>query len=47
MNRDDEVMDENRLYKVMSCVCVRAEKYSHISLSDNVVSHYLAIARKG
>lgn len=28
-------------------VCARAEKYSHISLSDNVVSHYLAIGRKG
>lgn len=35
------------LYKVTSCVCARAEKYSRISLSDNVVSHYLAIVRKG
>lgn len=41
-------MDENQFVQsYFLCVRTRAEKYFHISLSDNVVSHYLAIIRKG
>lgn len=47
IDRNDEAGGWKSICTKLRLMRVPAEKYSHISLPDNIVSRYLAIARKG